>query len=163
MQMAVRQPAGNQFINGGQIVNANQKYRILLVDDEPNTLDSMAMVLKSDGYQVSTAIHGVDALDQIELALPDLVISDLNMPQMSGFELLPIVRERYPTIPLIAISGIYDCADRAPEGVVAEAFYAKGHHRPESLLRTIAELLQTWSAPQPSFPPFPTLLNIVQD
>ena len=163
MQAPVRQPEGNQFINGGQVVNANQKYRILLVDDEPNILESMAMVLKSDGYQVSTAIHGFDALDQIELALPDLVISDLNMPQMSGFELLPIVRERYPMIPLIAISGIYDSADRAPEGVVAEAFYAKGHHRPERLLRTIAELLQTWSAPQASFPPFPALLNIVQD
>jgi|CZKL01.1.fsa_nt_gi CheY-like chemotaxis protein len=116
-------------------------YRILLVDDEPNILDSMAMVLRSTGYDVTTAKHGTEALRKLELGPPDLLISDLNMPEMSGFELLSQVRLRYPTVQLLAISGIYDAGGLAPEGVVADGFYAKGRNRPEKLLGTVAELI----------------------
>jgi CheY-like chemotaxis protein len=127
-------------------VHADQLYRILLVDDEPNILQSMAMVLKSDGYEVSTARHGTEALKQLEVSIPNLVISDLNMPEMSGFELLTIVRERFPAVPVIAISGVYDAGGHSPDGVVADAFYAKGRHRPDTLLRLVAELIRDSTA-----------------
>jgi CheY-like chemotaxis protein len=100
-------------------------------------------VLASQGYRVSTATDGIDALNQMEFAIPDVVISDLNMPKMSGFELLPIVRRRFPSVRLFAISGVYDAGGKAPEGVIADAFYAKGRCRPANLLLTVADLMQT--------------------
>jgi CheY-like chemotaxis protein len=121
----------------------SETHSILLVEDEPSVRESMAMVLRSQGYSVATATHGIDALFQLEHAIPDVVISDLNMPEMSGFEFLPIVRQRFPSVGLIAVSGIYDAGGMVPAGVVVDAFYAKGRPRPEHLLNTVAEVIQT--------------------
>ncbi|HWR35053.1 MAG TPA: response regulator [Clostridia bacterium] len=119
------------------------KNQILVVDDEPTIRQSMTMLLGSAGYEVSTAEHGFDALLQLKKSIPDVILSDLNMPQMSGFEFLSIVRRRFPEIPVIAISGAYLSGDQVPGGVIADAFYSKGQHHPEELLRTVAELIRT--------------------
>jgi DNA-binding response OmpR family regulator len=71
--------------------------------------------------------------------MPDVIISDLRMPNMSGFELLSIVRRRFPHVPVIAISGEF--AGTMPVGVLADAFFAKGNYQPEELFTRIAELL----------------------
>jgi CheY-like chemotaxis protein len=76
------------------------------------------------------------------MVTPDVIISDLNMPQMSGFEFLSVVRRRFPGIPVVAVSGAYEFGDHVPGGVIADAFYAKGQHLGE-LLRTVAELIRT--------------------
>jgi CheY-like chemotaxis protein len=123
--------------------NTSNKQRILVVDDEPSIRESMAMLLTAAGYQVGTAEHGFDALLQLRRLTPDVIISDLNMPQMSGFEFLSVVRRRFPEIPVIAVSGAYESGDHVPGGVIADAFYAKGQHDPEELLRTVAELIRT--------------------
>lgn len=115
---------------------------ILLVDDEPNIVNSMAMVFRASGYKVTTARHGVDALSKLESEVPDVLVSDLNMPEMDGFELLGLVRQRYPLVLLIATSGIYDSGGRAPAGLDVDGFYAKGCTRPEKLLGTVAELIE---------------------
>jgi CheY-like chemotaxis protein len=104
------------------------------------------MLLKAAGYDVRNAEHGFDALLQLATAPADVIISDLNMPQMSGFEFMSVIRRRFPEIVVIAISGAYDSGDQLPGGVIADAFYAKGHHHPEDLLHTIAELLSTKEA-----------------
>jgi CheY-like chemotaxis protein len=119
------------------------KHHILVVDDEPPVRESMAGFLNAAGYDVSTAEHGFDALLQLRRMTPDVIISDLNMPQMSGFEFLSVVRRRFPGIPVVAVSGAYDSGDCVPGGVIADAFYAKGQHHPEELLRTVAELIRT--------------------
>jgi CheY-like chemotaxis protein len=120
------------------------KQRILIVDDEPSVRGSLAGLLNDAGYDVSTAEHGFDALLQLRKApSPNIIISDLNMPQMSGFEFLSVVRRRFPDIPVVAVSGAYESGDCVPGGVIADAFYAKGRHHPEELLRTVGELIQT--------------------
>src|SRR5579864_6905591 len=124
-------------------MNNTSKRRVLVVDDETSIRESTSMLLKSAGYDVHTAEHGFDALLQLASVLPDVIISDLNMPQMSGFEFLSVVRRRFPEIPVIAVSGAYDFGDQVPGGVIADAFYSKGRHHPEDLLRTVAELLNT--------------------
>jgi DNA-binding response OmpR family regulator len=122
------------------------KHRILVVDDEPAIRESMAMFLTAAGYDVSTAEHGFDALLQLRSVTPDIIISDLNMPQMSGFEFLSVVRRRFPEVPVVAVSGAYESGDRIPGGVIADAFYAKGQHHPEELLRIVDELIRRSTA-----------------
>ena len=123
------------------------KHRILIVDDEPSIRQSLAGLLNEAGYEVSTAEHGFDALLQLRTPpFPHVIISDLNMPQMSGFEFLSVVRRRFPEIPVIAVSGAYEFGDRVPGGVIADAFYAKGQHHPEDLLRTVGQLIETSAA-----------------
>ena len=120
-------------------------HHILVVDDERSVRDTTALLLRASGYRVSTAEHGFDALLQLKGMTPDVIISDLNMPQMSGFEFLSVLRRRFPEISVIAVSGAYDSGDRVPGGIIADAFYAKGQHEPAELLRTIAELIATTS------------------
>jgi len=124
-------------------MNNTSKHQILVVDDESKIRESMATLLNAAGYDVSTAENGFDALLQLRRLTPDLIISDLNMPQMSGFEFLSVVRRRFPEIPVVAVSGAYESGDCVPGGVIADAFYSKGRHHPEELLSTVAELIRT--------------------
>lgn len=122
------------------------KAEILVVDDDAAIRDSLALVLQSGGHDITTAVNGFDALLQLKRRLPAIVLSDLNMPQMSGFEFLSVVRRRFPQISVIAMSGAYHSADSVPGGVIADAFYAKGHTDPETLLRIVSDLIQTSAA-----------------
>jgi CheY-like chemotaxis protein len=119
------------------------KHEILLVDDDEGIRDSIGLMLQRAGYDVSFAEHGFDALLQLRRSHPTLIISDLNMPQMSGFEFLSVVRRRFPQMSVIAMSGAYHRGDAVPGGVIADAFYAKGRGTAEELLRLVAELIQT--------------------
>ena len=83
------------------------RLRLLVVDDEPSLRISLSLVLGEFGYDVRSAENGFSALSEIRHALPDILISDLNMPGMSGFELLSVVRRRFPAIPVIAMSGAF--------------------------------------------------------
>ena len=100
------------------------KALILLVDDDPSIRDTLATLLLGHGYDVFTARDGFDALLQLKRVVPDLIISDLNMPKMSGFEFLSVVRRRFPQVSVIASSGAY-VQEVVPSGVIADAFYAK--------------------------------------
>ena len=101
------------------------KTSLLIVDDEPSVRESLLFVLTKAGYSVRAAEDGFSALIEIQKETPDIVLSDLNMPGMSGFELLSVVRRRFPAIPVIAMSGAFS-GDEVPSGVVADAFYQKG-------------------------------------
>jgi len=115
-------------------------YRVLVVDDDPAVLEISALVLKDGGFEVRKASDGFEALVELRRSAPDVIISDLRLPNMSGFELLSVVRRRFPHIPVIAISGEY--AGESPAGLIADAFFAKGQYRPEELFHKIAELLE---------------------
>ena len=117
-----------------------------MVDDDPSILEAMGMLLREQGYEIATAANGFDALMQLNLATPDVIVSDLNMPRMSGYEFLSFVRRRFSSIPLIAMSGDYEADLRFPGGVIADAFFAKGRCHPEDLLRAIAALVHTSAA-----------------
>jgi CheY-like chemotaxis protein len=122
------------------------KYEILVVDDNDSVRGSIAMLLQASGYNVITAANGFEALTELKKKLPDIVLSDLNMPQMSGFELLSVVRRRFPELSVIAMSGAYETGDAIPGGAIADAFYSKGHSDPSKLLRTVAELIRSTAA-----------------
>jgi len=116
--------------------------KILIVDDDLAVRESMSMILRSGGFEVSTAEDGFDALLQLRTEVPDVVISDLNMPKMSGFEFLSIVRRRFPQIGVLAMSGAYMSGNDVPGGVISDAFHTKGRSRPDELAATVKWLLQ---------------------
>lgn len=99
--------------------------RLLIVDDEPSVRASIAKVLAAVGYQVRSAEDGFSALAEMRKEIPDILLSDLVMAGMSGHELLSVVRRRFPSIQVIAMSGAFS-GDEAPSGVAADAFYQKG-------------------------------------
>jgi DNA-binding NtrC family response regulator len=117
------------------------KHEILIVDDDDGVRNTLGLLLHAAGYDVRLAINGSDALLQLKRRVPAIVLSDLNMPEMSGFELLPVVRRRFPQISLIAMSGAYQTGDAVIAGVIADAFYAKGQGGLRVLLQTISSLL----------------------
>jgi CheY-like chemotaxis protein len=86
---------------------------------------SMLHVLTEIGYSARAAVDGFSALLEIRKEVPDILVSDLSMPGMSGFELLSVVRRRFPAIKVIAMSGAFS-GDEVPSGVAADAFYQKG-------------------------------------
>ncbi len=117
---------------------ANAEARFLIVDDEPSIRMSLSHLFTEMGYQVRTAEDGFSALAELQRELPDILLSDLNMPGMSGFELLSEVRRRFPSIHTIAMSGLFSGTEAA-SGVAADAFYQKGCGA-ASLLKIIESL-----------------------
>ena len=125
----------------------NFHYRLLVIDDEPPNRDLYQRSLSARGYEVCVAKDGFAALAQMRGALPDLIVSDLKMPNMSGFEFLSITRRRFPQIPTIAVSGEFH-PPLEPLGVLADAFFSKPFSF-EELLAKIADLLRD-APPRPA-------------
>jgi Response regulator receiver domain len=98
---------------------------IVVVDDNPAVRYGLSEIFKRRGYTVRTASDGFSALALVRDRIPGILLSDLDMPGMSGFELLSVVRRRFPAISVIAMSGAYSGVF-VPPGVAADAFYAKG-------------------------------------
>jgi CheY-like chemotaxis protein len=114
-------------------------YRVLVVDDEASIRESAAAILAFEGYEVHTAGDGLEGLQALGKSLPDMIISDLDMPRMSGFEFLAVVRKRFPHIPTIAISGEYITSEDS--SLLADAFFQKGHYTIKQLFLEVAKLL----------------------
>lgn len=114
--------------------------RILLVDDEPSIRFVLSAVLEQAGYTVDVAEDGFAALRLVQARMPDLVITDLRMPNMNGFELLSVLRTRWPELPTIAISGEF-LSCHIHEGPLADAFFQKGSYSVPEFLARISELL----------------------
>jgi CheY-like chemotaxis protein/DNA-directed RNA polymerase subunit RPC12/RpoP len=102
-----------------------EKSRLLVVDDKPLIRTSISYLLSEMGYSVRGAQDGFSALRELREEVPDILLSDLNMPGMCGYELLRVVRRRFPSIQVIAMSGAFS-GDEVPSGVAADAFYQKG-------------------------------------
>jgi CheY-like chemotaxis protein len=98
---------------------------ILIAEDDPSVRASLEQVCFALGYRVRTANNGLKALAALREQVPDILISDLYMPGMSGFELLSIVNRRFPGIRVVAMSGALGDTGLL-SGLSADAFYQKG-------------------------------------
>src|SRR3990172_2501314 len=132
--------------DGWEHRKANSQGRVLVVDDQAANRELISEILADEGYDVVTAQDGLDALNQLAAPLPDVIISDLRMPRMSGFEFLAVVRRKYPDVPLIAISGEFE-GNEVPPGVTADAYLAKGTFSFSQLRTKITNLLSPRKQP----------------
>ena len=99
--------------------------RILIVDDDRTQAEEFAALLRSAGCDVSLAGNGREATDLLRLELPDVVLTDLDMPVMDGLELVRTIRREYPALPVILMTAT------GTEAVAAKAL----HHGAASYVR----------------------------
>jgi ATP-dependent Lon protease len=97
-------------------------FRVLVVDDEEITRANLKHILEKEGYQVVTAINGAEALGQMEKTSFDLVLTDLLMLKVDGMELLQQVKDRYPQIDVVIITG-YATVPSAVEALQKGAYH----------------------------------------
>jgi CheY-like chemotaxis protein len=122
----------------------NMQIKMLIVDDDPTMRLLMTHIFADLGHSVRSAEDGFSALAAIRQDMPSILLSDLNMPGMSGFELISVVRRRFPAIRVIAMSGAFS-GDSVQPGVPADAFYEKA-----SNLQTLLQIVGDSSHPERS-------------
>jgi len=93
----------------------SDKQSILVVEDDPQYLVLLQEVLREENYLVHVAHDGGEGMKQFRIGQPDLVITDLVMPNKEGIELIQAIRGSRPDIPIIAISGGYSFSKSALE------------------------------------------------
>ena len=101
----------------------NELNEILIVDHD-RVASILAEVFGECGYTVRTATDALDALAQIKKKIPDILIADLNMRRMRGVEFLSVVRRRFPSTIVVAMSNSYT-GTIVPSDIAADGFYAK--------------------------------------
>jgi CheY-like chemotaxis protein len=112
---------------------------ILVVDDNAQLRDLLAEILTECGHSVRTAGDGHAALAEIHESEPDILLTDLNMPRMSGFELISLVRFRSSKIAIVAMSADVSVEDQQGNFDV-DAFYSKGCGSVAPLLQIIGSM-----------------------
>ena len=90
--------------------------KILVVDDDPDILEAISLILESQGYQVVTARDGVEGLANLKAEKPDLMILDLLMPKMDGFAVCKELQDprwtKYKEIPILILTSVREEASR---------------------------------------------------
>lgn len=119
---------------------AESKATILVVDDEENTRILLQRILKEAAYGVVTASSGQEVLDKLSLASINLVLLDIRMPVLDGFQTLALIREQ-SNIPVIMLTGIDEVTSvRDALTLGADDYVRKPFHARELLARIKAKL-----------------------
>jgi len=143
-----------------------RKTRILIVDDELSIIKFLRATLKAKNYEVLTAMDGAEALQNIEMELPDLMILDIMMPKVDGFEVCRRLRE-WSQIPIIMLSARGDEGDKVKcLELGADDYITKPFGTSELVARVRAVLRRTKAArvipTQPSFTSGDIKINFVE-
>lgn len=114
---------------------------ILVVDDSISVRKALERILEPHGHVVTVAASAEEALDKLDGATPDLIVSDVVMPGLDGYALAEEVRRGTPGMPLLLISGIVDDEVRARAAAVGAAAVVRKPFTPADLLPAIARAL----------------------
>jgi two-component system KDP operon response regulator KdpE len=123
---------------------------VLVVDDEPRMIRFIRMNLELEGYHVVEAGNGIEALDQVRKHMPDLVIMDIMMPKMDGFETLHLLRE-ISTVPVILLTVKGEEEDRIRGLELGADDYVTKPFSPRELISRVNAVLRRadWPSPAP--------------
>ena len=118
--------------------------RLLVVDDDPGLLLAVSETLRAEGYDVATARRGAEALTRIAQTLPDLIISDIRMPGMDGYQLVRNLRSNARTrlVPIVFLTAKDEIADRIQGFRTGVDAYLTKPFEPEELGAIVAAILQ---------------------
>ena len=124
--------------------NVSKKIAILVIDDSVTTRDAEKSMLEAAGYEVELAIDGIDGLTKAQKKTFDLVITDIEMPGMDGFQLTAKLKSinKYKDLPVIIVTSKERDKDRKKGMEVgAEAYITKSAFDQSNLLITIEKLI----------------------
>jgi two-component system KDP operon response regulator KdpE len=129
--------------------SSEQGKTILVVDDEPRIVEVVSMNLEVEGYQVTAASNGYQALDKVTKDLPDLVILDIMMPEMDGFETLKRIRE-ISTVPVIMLTVKGEETDRVKGLDLGADDYITKPFGPSELVSRVKAAIRRAEMPTPA-------------
>ncbi len=117
--------------------------RLLVVDDDPGLLLAVSDTLRAEGYDVATARRGADALVRVAETLPDLMISDIRMPGMDGYQLVRNLRSNARTrlVPIVFLTAKDETSDRIQGFRSGVDAYITKPFEPEELVAIVAGIL----------------------
>lgn len=119
----------------------NTRYKILVVDDEQRMVRFIQLNLEQDGFEVITAYNGKDALEQVRTQLPDLILLDIMMPDINGFEVLKKIRE-VNNVPVIMLTAKGEEDDRIQGLELGADDYITKPFSPRELVSRIRAVLR---------------------
>ncbi len=127
-----------------EVKTEHKIYTVLIVDDSVTTRQIEKTVFEANGYQVETAVDGIDALDKMKLRHMDIIVTDIKMPRMDGLVFVNNIRrlEKYIQTPVIVVSAVYDPEIKKQfldAGV--QAFIVKSDFQRGNLIQAVRELL----------------------
>jgi CheY-like chemotaxis protein len=140
---AVPGPAARKPVPTNEM-NATATTDILIIEDDTIMLEALAEWLQAAGYRVRKAANGRDGLAAVKLAAPALVVTDIYMPGTSGAVVVAELKQEYPEIPIIAISGLFNTGHGMDVDTAIALGAARALAKPfkrSALLRAVAELL----------------------
>ena len=116
--------------------------RILVADDDADMVLSLTALLRDEGYEVRGVHRGAEVLQAIFNFAPDVVLLDIGMPQMSGYEVARALRERFGSArpALIAVTGLAGEVDRRQARAAGFEYHVAKPFEPRALLRLIGAL-----------------------
>ena len=125
-----------------------EKKLILIVDDEPRMIKFIRLNLELEGYRVSEASNGLEALNKVRTELPDLVLLDVMMPEMDGFETLEHIRE-ISNVPVIMLTVKAEEEDKVRGLELGADDYVTKPFSPRELASRIKAVLRRTEMPSP--------------
>jgi DNA-binding response OmpR family regulator len=117
--------------------------RILVADDDPDTVFTLAMILRDEGHDVCRVYHGAGVLDQVRTYGPDAVLLDIGMPGLSGFEIARRLRKEFGTACplLVAVTALHESSARALGKLAGFHHYLAKPYSPNDLLDLLGNLV----------------------
>jgi two-component system KDP operon response regulator KdpE len=125
------------------------RHRILVVDDEPRMIRFIRMNLEHDGFEVVEAADGLAALKQVRDTLPDLILLDVAMPELDGFETLRLLRE-ISSVPVIMLTARGEEDDRVRGLELGADDYVTKPFSPRELVSRVKAVLRRTETPAPA-------------
>lgn len=142
-QTADRKPEQRAYGNVNAARQPERALRILVADDDPDTVFTLAMILRDEGHDVCRVYHGASVLDQVRTYRPDAILLDIGMPGLSGFEIARRLRKEFGiACPLlVAVTALHENSARAIGKLAGFHHYLTKPHSSNALLDLLANLI----------------------
>src|SRR5215212_221875 len=129
--------------------SVDENFRILVVDDEPNIVDVIAMALRYQGFEVGTAADGAQALTQVKAFRPHLMVLDVMLPDMEGFEVAERLGSQRAGVPIIFLTARDSTEDKIRGLTTGGDDYVTKPFSLEELVARIRTILRRTGAAAP--------------